>query len=696
MTQSSRGYQRLFAEFKRRHVFKVTAIYGAVAFAILQVADPLATALSLPDSFLSLVVGLLLVGFPVALVLAWAFEVTPDGVQKAEPAAPGEIEAIVAQPAAKRWTSGLLALAGIVALVLGSVWVGRQTVSAPELKLGVPLAEAADFVKVAVLPFEDIGSGDGGGDFAAIHMDLQQQLGRLSALRVLSPMSVRDYRTTDKNDRAIADELGVAYLLRGTVRRSGNQARIDVLLVDTESGENVWSEQYDREITPENLFEIQSGIALEVARNLARELSPADLALLDTEAPTENLAALAAYGRARDVYYTPGAGETMADAVSFANRAVDLDPGFFQAWALLARMLSNQAFLGEPASEAALAAVERAEELAPRSVEAITGRAFYTYYVEQEFEAALAQMVEAERLSPSDAQVQEIIAYLNRRLGRWDDALSRIRRAIELNPRSPDLIYSYSEFLRNLGRYAASDAVMERALQLGPAVPFIRAGKVRATFRRTGDPVRARGLAVELGLDTADLVEAKALLDMALYAGDQEEAVRIADQMPKQDSRLGETDRLSQRGVVYWMAGRDTRAIADSLLAMDWGSTAGSWKEMMDFVAYALRGDENRAWPLLEESLSIARAQDDVWLRTTQLGNAADLSALFGRPEQALELLDQVVEQHGTFLSLAFLQGSPYFDSIRDDPRFQAILERRRAYEAEQARLADADRPWLP
>ncbi|MDH3427546.1 MAG: hypothetical protein OEM23_03840, partial [Gemmatimonadota bacterium] len=122
-----RSYQELFAELKRRQVFKVAGVYGIVAFGLLQVADPLATALGLPDTFLTYVVALLLLGFPLALVLAWAFEVTPKGVQKTESASAAELQEIIALPASQRWPVGLLALAGAGALIAGAWWVGRQT-----------------------------------------------------------------------------------------------------------------------------------------------------------------------------------------------------------------------------------------------------------------------------------------------------------------------------------------------------------------------------------------------------------------------------------------------------------------------------------------------------------------------------------------------------------------------------------------
>ncbi len=148
-----RSHQQFFAELKRRNVFKVSAVYGAVAFGLIQVADPLADAMRLPDVFVPFVVALLVLGFPVALVLAWAFELSPQGVRKMEAATAGEIEAIVAQPASQRWPAGVLALAGVALLVAGAWWAGRQS-AATEAGVGSP--ERADAVQLAFTdPAED-------------------------------------------------------------------------------------------------------------------------------------------------------------------------------------------------------------------------------------------------------------------------------------------------------------------------------------------------------------------------------------------------------------------------------------------------------------------------------------------------------------------------------------------------------------
>jgi hypothetical protein len=223
MSESPSLLPRLFAEMKRRKVFRVMAVYGATSFVLLQVADLLAEGMGLPDQILAVTTFLVLIGFPIAVVLAWAFESTPDGMKRTADAAPEEISEILAQPASKRLPSGLLALAGIV-LLFGAWWLGRQG-SVPELNLSVPQVEASEFRRIAVLPFEDLGGNAQDDPFlSGIHVDIHGKLMGLSDLRVTALGSVDDYGDSEKSVADIANELAVDYLLRGSVRRAGDQA----------------------------------------------------------------------------------------------------------------------------------------------------------------------------------------------------------------------------------------------------------------------------------------------------------------------------------------------------------------------------------------------------------------------------------------------------------------------------------------
>lgn len=698
MPEPTAGYQRLFAELKRRHVFKAAAIYGAVAFAVLQVADPLATALGLPDSFLSLVLALLMLGFPVALVLAWAFEVTPGGVQKTESAAPGEIEAIVSEPASRRWPSGLLALAGIALLFGGGWWMGQRSGSGTAVDLRVPEARAAAFDMVAVLPFENLGGIAENEVLASgLQLDLQAKLGRLDELRVIWPGSVREYRASTKTDREIADELGADFILRGSVRRSGERVRVDVQLIDAGTSENLWGDQFDRDVTPDNLFAIQSEIAAAVARQLATQLSPEDLATLDEGPPSTSMGALAAYNQAREIYNAAGGsfGAAWYDAIAQAERAVELDPGFVEAWSFLARLNSLVSQGDTIRTGPARAAVLRAEALAPDGVAAITARAFYTYYVEQEFERALALLERAEPLAPSDVDIASGIAFLHRRLGQWDASLEAFKKVVALDPRTPHLLEEYSRTLNRLGRMAAADEVAERALQVAPASSSVRERKIWSTVGRHGDVGRARSLAAELGLDPNDLTEGWTLTQLALLEGDLDEAARVVDGIPRQTDLFGESQRLFARGWVAALRGKDAAAIGDSVDAVgtSWGEgIAQAWS---GWVA-AFAGDEDRARRLVDESVRLMEARGDRWTGADVRSGGVAMKALFGDRDEALDELADLVELPGANVSLHRLRLDPVWDRLRDDPRFDGLLERRRAFEERAAREAEADRPWLP
>jgi len=248
------AYQRFLAELKRRRVFRVAAVYGATAFVVVQVADVLQEALHLPEAFLTGVTVASLLGFPLAVALAWAFDRTPQGVVRTPTATSQEIQQIVAQPASRRWPSGLLALVGIAALA-ASAWLtlGRgpagtagDTAAAGGTAAGGTPAEAS----IAVLPFANLSGDEETQPFAdGLQDDLLTQLAKIGALTVISRTSVQEYRNTTKNVKEIASELGVATVLEGGVQRAGDRYRINVQLIDAASDAHLWADQYSGELT---------------------------------------------------------------------------------------------------------------------------------------------------------------------------------------------------------------------------------------------------------------------------------------------------------------------------------------------------------------------------------------------------------------------------------------------------------------
>lgn len=438
-----KSHQHLFAELKRRNVFKVSAVYGAVAFGLIQVADPLADAMRLPDTFVPFVVALLVLGFPVALVLAWAFELSPQGVRKTTAAGTGEIEAIVAQPASERWPAGLLALAGIALLVAGAWWAGhRSGAAASETELAasagaVQLAYVAPDEdtrpSIAVLPFGDL-SPEGDQEYFSDGMteELLNVLAKIRELRVAARTSVFALKDVDLTATQIGDTLDVGYFVEGSVRKSGNRLRITAQLIDARDGSHLWSENYDRDL--EDVFAIQTEIAEAIADQLRVPLGLDDGHTLVS--PTDDLEAYDLYlsGRAR----MRERGASVDEAVKLFEAAVAQDSNWAPAWAGLAEGKSLQPFYRTADSTYWANTFAEAERAAERALE----------------------------LDPDNASATVALANVHRDSWEWDAAETAYLRALKLDPDNVEAYQQYAELLGYVGRLDEANEVARRALAL--------------------------------------------------------------------------------------------------------------------------------------------------------------------------------------------------------------------------------------
>ena len=342
------GYQRFFAELKRRKVFRIMAVYGVVGFVLLQVVDLAVPALLLPEWTYRFVALILLVGFPIAVILAWAFEVTASGLQKTEKAEPGEITEIVSAPAARRWPIGLAA-AGGTALFLLTAWFvlgrpapgdvgtdgaagqsGKQT-TAGNTSAGAATAEAS----VAVLPFANLSGDDETQPFAdGLHDDLLTQLSGIASLKVISRTSVLEYKNTTKNLRQIAEELGVGSILEGGVQKAGDRFRLNVQLIDAATDDHLWAKSYSGELTTANIFDVQAEIAGEITSALQAQFSPEERADI-ARPPTDDVQAYESYLAAVDRWRGGRSIESDVRAADgLVSLALERDSSFAEAWAV--------------------------------------------------------------------------------------------------------------------------------------------------------------------------------------------------------------------------------------------------------------------------------------------------------------------------------------------------------------------------
>jgi len=449
MPDQPAGYQRFFAELKRRRVFRVMAVYGAAAFVVLQVADILQDGLRLPESFLPFITATALLGFPVAIALAWAFDLTPDGMQRTGEAAPGELTEIIEAPASKRWPAGLLALVGMVALLAGAWYVGRQSAAA-ELPADAdsarvegaradadPAAETGPAPEsIAVLPFVNMSSDPEQEYFAdGISEELLNLLAQIPDLQVTSRSSAFSFKDKDLEIPEIATQLNVAHVLEGSVRKSGEQVRITAQLIDARSDKHLWSKSWDR--TLDDIFAVQDEIAAEVAEQLQVELLGVHPAVraVDPEA-------YALFLQARQLAYQ-FTRESLDRSNELYRAALEIDPDYAAAWAGLSANYGNQAAydLGPLVESNRLAreAANRALEIDPEFAPALAGLGAIEIWYDLDFGAAAEHYSRALALDPINPEILLGAALLTEVLGRGPEAIEVYEYLIPRDPINPSL-----------------------------------------------------------------------------------------------------------------------------------------------------------------------------------------------------------------------------------------------------------------
>src|SRR5881398_3269070 len=361
-----------FEEVKRRKVYRVAAAYIIAAGGIIQLASAAFPAWELPNWALRLVISLLLLGFPIALMLAWAYDITPQGVRATPtPAVPGSHR--------RRNIIMLVATGMIVSAAAGFFLLPR--VSAHKVDKSI-----------AVLPFENLSDDKENAYFGdGIQDDLLTNLAKIGDLKVISRTSVMPYRGKASNLREIGKALGVGTILEGSVRRIGNRVRVNVQLINAENDEHIWAEDYDRDLT--DVFAIQTDLAKKISGELQAKLSPAEKAQMERK-PTENREAYLAFVQAQNLQCAVEDFDKLKQSEQLYERAVQLDPSFALAFARHSQLESWIVHNFDRTSERrekARTFAERALRLQPDLPEAHLAVGFSYYYGDNNFDAALRE-----------------------------------------------------------------------------------------------------------------------------------------------------------------------------------------------------------------------------------------------------------------------------------------------------------------
>jgi len=429
----------MLKELQRRKVLRAAAVYLVAAWLLLQIAATLAPILSLPEWFEELVLALLVIAFPIALILAWSLELTPEGV-RAE-SSPGSNQA-----------ARVLDYSVLVILLIGLAWFAVDRFGADENDGTLELDKS-----VAILPFINLNNDNANAAFTSgIHADLLTQLARIKSVRTVSRTTVLKYRESAMTVPEIAAELGVATIVEGGVQRAGNSVRVNVQLIDAAADRPLWTQVFDRELTAANIFAIQGEIAQAITRRLQASLSPEDERRLSA-VPTQSIDALDAYFAGRELL-EERTRESLAIAAEYFEKVVTLDPSFALGWSGLAdayMLLPEYSYdidrnmIRQRSRNALLHALE----LDPSLPEVRSSEAWYQLTRNYDWSGAERIFRESLEAFPDNTNLLHWMSHTLSWQGRQTEGLVFARRALEVEPDSRLMLVNLAYILADARDY---------------------------------------------------------------------------------------------------------------------------------------------------------------------------------------------------------------------------------------------------
>ena len=453
-----------FTELKRRNVYKVAVGYVVVAWLLIQIATQVFPFFDIPNWVVRLVVLLLVIGFPPALVISWAFELTPAGLKRTGEVLPNDLNS-------GRRSRTLAAVVVACALLAAGLLLFRLF-PGPSPPPVAPAEPAIAAKSIAVLPFENLSAEKANAYFAdGIQDEILTRLAKIADLKVISRTSTQHYKSAPDNLPEIARQLGVAHILEGSVQKHDDRVRINVQLIRAADDSHIWAESFDRKLI--DIFAVETEVAKSIADQLRVHLTGREEEVLAAK-PTENPEAYDAY--LRGLAFTLKTQNTPANylgAQKHFREAVRLDPKFALAWALLSyvdargyRTLNLQPT--DALREEARLAADHALELQPTLGEALVAKGFYYYGCLSDFENAVKYYEQARQFLPNSSRIPESLAFVARSQGKWEKTESYFNEAARLDPRNVSLLTRQAQFYITLRRFPEAQQKLDRILEIVP------------------------------------------------------------------------------------------------------------------------------------------------------------------------------------------------------------------------------------
>jgi serine/threonine protein kinase/Tfp pilus assembly protein PilF len=568
-------------------------------------------------------------------------------------------------------------IASLAAVICWNIWES-ELISRPATK------------SVAVLPFENLSRDPDNAYFAdGIQDEILTRLAKIADLKVISRTSTQQYQSKPRNLREIAKQLGVANILEGTVQKAADEVLVNVQLVNAQTDSHLWADSFDRKLT--DIFAVETEVAKAVAEQLQAKLTGQEKQAIAAK-PTDNPEAYDAYLRGRA--FSGGSTfdkSNVERTIQSYQEAVKLDPSFALAWARLSCAQSESYWLGHDPSPAGLAAAkdaaDRALALDPNLPETHLAFGYYRYYGQRDYAGGLAEFQQAERGLPNNADVIRAIALVQRRLGRWEEAIGGFRRIVELDPRSNAAYDALAVTYWCLRRFPEALATADRALAWDPANRDALGVKV-FVFWTMGDLQAVERLLANSGTepllpggDTTPVRGAQALFQRRYAAAIEIFSTAVAAAKP--DNRnidakfsLG----LSQQRAGDVVAARATyqSAVQDirrelEKVAPDSYQAAGTHSTLG--LAYAGLGEAASAIAEGQKAMAIHPTFKDSFGGPEEEDRMARIYALLGDADHAIPILKRLLQiPYSLAITPAVLRLDPMFDPLRNDPRFQRLV----------------------
>ena len=636
--------KNFFAELKRRNVYKVAIAYAVVAWLLMQIATQVFPFLEIPNWAIRLVIMLIVIGFPIALVIAWAFELTPEGLKRTE-------------------------VADALSAPTGGAFPSKKS--------------------IAVLPFENLSRDPDNAYFAdGIQQEILTRLAKIADLKVISRTSTQRYQSKPGNLSEIAKQLGVANILEGSVQKAADQVRVNVQLINAQTDSNLWAETYDRKLT--DIFGVESEIAKGIAELLQAKLTGREERALAVR-PTNNPEAYDAY--LRGLAFQPRGShstDALRKAIDFYERAVQLDPNFALAWARLSRADAQLYYFRRPTAaqrDAAKRALENAQRLEPNSPETLLALGYSQYWLARDYESAETMFERVNRMLPGSSEVLTALGLVTRREGRSDESVAYYEQALAVDPQNVELLEDAAETYAMLRLFPAAVKLYDRALDITPNDPGLLTGKI-TVYHAEGNLQEAAKLLKGLNAKTASTDALRIILTQLRLERNLGEAVQLLQARQSQFHNIAEIDKgVEQLGLALHQ-----RLAGDTAGAK---ATAEDARNMLEALrrnqpdnyvlavlmshAYAALGEKDSALKEAKRAIMLLPSQDQMSGRALE-ESLAIIQTIFGENSRAISTLTRLLQTpysspvYRTPVTPALLRLDPIWDPLRADPRFEQIV----------------------